>query len=205
MGMSDSTAFHEALRVHTSWISLLGPHVGGLLAQGVAPTSSADGPTHDSFVSVLCEEVMTGELAPLGNSTPYWGDARVVLGGAVVAPWFGGNLAVLASLCGTTEGVGPTVPFVAVLEDVNEAPYRVDRMLVQLLRSGWFRNAVGVVCGEWFGCGDSAEIEAILRERLRVIDGPLIVDAPFGHGDRHLTLPLGVPITLRALPEETRS
>ena len=62
-----------------------------------------------------------------------------------------------------------------------------------------------MVCGEWFGCGDSAEIEAILRERLRVIDGPLIVDAPFGHGDRHLTLPLGVPITLRALPEETRS
>lgn len=198
VGMSDITVLHEALRVHTSWVSLLGPHVSGLLAKGTAPGSVVDGPTHDSFVSVLCGEVAGSELAPVGSSTPYWGSSRVLQGGSVVAPWFGGNLAVLASLCGSAEGVAPTVPFVAVLEDVNEAPYRIDRMLTQLLRAGWFAHAVGVVCGEWIGCGEAAHVEAVLRERLSFINGPFVLDAPFGHGDRHITIALGVPISLDA-------
>jgi muramoyltetrapeptide carboxypeptidase len=198
VGMSDITALHEALRVHTSWASLLGPHVAGLLAKGVVPGSSADGPTHDSFVSVLCGEVAGAGLLPAGRSTAYWDSARVVRNGSTVAPWFGGNLAVLASLSGSAEGIAPTGPFVAVLEDVNEAPYRVDRMLTQLLRAGWFANAVGVVCGEWIGCGNEGEVEAVLRERLGFLDGPFVVGAPFGHGDRHLTVPLGVPISFDA-------
>jgi muramoyltetrapeptide carboxypeptidase len=198
IGMSDITALHEAVRVHTAWGSLLGPHVTGLLARGVEPGSSVDGPTHDSFVSVLCGEALGAELSPSGNTTPYWGSARVARSGSVVAPWFGGNLAVLASLSGSAEGVAPDRPFVAVLEDVNEAPYRIDRMLTQLLRAGWFANAVGVVCGSWVGCGDPGEVEAVVLERLGSISGPIIFDAPFGHGDRHLTLPLGVPISLDA-------
>ena len=194
VGMSDSTALHQALRVHTSWASLLGPHVAGLLANGVVPGSLADGPTHDSFVSVLCGGAAGAELMAAGRSSAYWDSARVIRNGTVVAPWFGGNLAVLASLCGSAEGVAPAVPFVAVLEDVNEAPYRVDRMLTQLLRAGWFAYAVGVVCGEWVGCGEGTSLDDVLLERLGFIEGPFILGAPFGHGDRHLTLPLGVPI-----------
>jgi muramoyltetrapeptide carboxypeptidase len=198
VGMSDVTALHEALRVHTSWASLLGPHVAGLLARGVVPGSSADGPTHDAFVSVLCGEVAGAELMAAGRSSAYWDSARVIRKGTVMAPWFGGNLAVLASLCGSAEGVAPGVPFVAVLEDVNEAPYRVDRMLTQLLRAGWFAHAVGVVCGEWVGCGEGWALEDVLLERLGFVAGPFVLGAPFGHGDRHLTLPLGVPISLNA-------
>ena len=198
VGMSDLTALHEALRVQTSWPSLLGPHVAGLLSKGATPGSVADGPTHDSFVSVLCGDDVGAQLLQTSNATPFWGSARVVRSGAVVAPWFGGNLAVLASLAGSAEGSGPAVPFVAVLEDVHEAPYRIDRMLVQLIRSGWFANAVGVVCGEWVGCGDHGEVDAVIVERLGFVGGPLILDAPFGHGDRHLTLPLGVPVSLQA-------
>jgi muramoyltetrapeptide carboxypeptidase len=226
VGTSDITALHEALRVHTSWASLMGPHVAGLLAkgprsglpvgegpltgleaqrswgpsaqEGVVPELLADGPTHDAFVSVLCGERAGTELMAAGRSTAYWDSARVIRNGSVTAPWFGGNLAVLASLCGSAEGVGPTVPFVAVLEDVNEAPYRVDRMLTQLLRAGWFANAVGVVCGEWIGCGEGTALEDVLLERLGFIAGPFVLGAPFGHGDRHLTLPLGVPISLNA-------
>ncbi len=205
VGMSDITALHEALRVHTSWASLLGPHVSGLLALGVAPGSLVDGPTHDSFVSVLCGEIAGAEMAPSGYSTPYWSSARVVRSGSIVAPWFGGNLAVLASLCGSVDGAAPGRPFVAVLEDVNESPYRIDRMLTQLLRAGWFAHAVGVVCGEWIGCGEPAEVEEVLRERLNSIQGPFILDAPFGHGIRHLTIPLGVPVSLNARSASARA
>jgi muramoyltetrapeptide carboxypeptidase len=203
VGMSDITALHEALRVHTTRGSLLGPHVTGLLAKGVEPGSSVDGPTHDSFVSVLCGEVLGAKLAPSSNTTPYWGSARVARSGSVVAPWFGGNLAVLASLSGSAEGLAPDRPFVAVLEDVNEAPYRIDRMLTQLLRAGWFANAVGVVCGSWVGCGAPGEVEAVVLERLASIGGPIVFDAPFGHGDRHVTLPLGVPVSLDARGDDS--
>jgi muramoyltetrapeptide carboxypeptidase LdcA involved in peptidoglycan recycling len=57
---------------------------------------------------------------------------------------------------------------------------------------------VGVICGEWIGCGEGTVLEDVLLERLGFIAGPFVLGAPFGHGDRHLTLPLGVPISLSA-------
>ena len=41
----------------------------------------------------------------------------------------------------------------AELRDVDEAPYRVDRMLTQLLQAGWFEGVAGIVLGTWTGCG----------------------------------------------------
>ena len=98
----------------------------------------------------------------------------------------------LAAMCGTATGVPPTEPFIALLEDVTELPYRVDRMLVQLHQSGWFANAVGVISGTWDRCGN---VEPVLREQLNRVPGPIVLNAAFGHGDRNLTVPLGVPVT----------
>ena len=199
IGFSDITVLHAALRIRLGWATILGVHVAGGLA-----SSTPDDPSPESLRSLLFD----GTLAPL-----LAGEPRVIRGGRVDSVTLvGGNLALLAAMAGSPEGAPPGHRFVAVLEDVNEAPYRVDRMLTQLRRAGWFANAVGVVCGSWLGCqgidrevGPSAEmapaaprseLEEVLIDRLADVDGPLVFDAPFGHSGKHLAIPLGIPVDL---------
>jgi muramoyltetrapeptide carboxypeptidase len=189
VGLSDVTCLHEALRVHTTWPTLMGPHVCGALSQ-----PEADEATLDSLRVALFEGHASQPTHWLTNDSI---TIETVRAGYAFAPIHGGNLAMLAAMAGSVEGRPPAGPFIAALEDVNEAPYRVDRMLTQLIRSGWFRNACGVISGEWINCG---EVLDVISERLTFVPGPFIHAAPFGHGDRHLTIALGVPTEL-AVPE----
>jgi muramoyltetrapeptide carboxypeptidase len=102
-------------------------------------------------------------------------------------PLYGGNLCVLASLCGTDEALLPG-PKVLFLEDINEAPYRVDRLLTQLGQSGAFEGLLGVALGRFTGCGDLGPVWAEWVERWRV---PVVADLPFGHCEDNFPLPLG--------------
>jgi muramoyltetrapeptide carboxypeptidase len=180
VGLSDATCLHVALRVHAHWPSIMGPHVAGGLG-----AERPDSLSIDALRAMLFAQTFAG--------TDLLANAAIARPGSVMAPMHGGNLATLASMVGGSEGVRPHVPFIAVLEDINEAPYRVDRMLTQLLRSGWFTNAVGVVCGSWKGCGN---VDPVLLERLDNVPGPLVLHAAFGHDDRHLAVPLGIPVRL---------
>jgi muramoyltetrapeptide carboxypeptidase len=182
VGLSDATCLHAALRVHAGWPSLMGPHVAG----GVG-AERPDVMSNNSLRNALFERRF--------DAVGLMADAVVERVGVAGAPVHGGNLAMLSAMVGSVEGAAPNAPFIAALEDINEAPYRVDRMLTQLLRAGWFANCVGVVCGSWKGCG---EVMPVLRERLSTIPGPLVFDAAFGHDERHLAVPLGVPIRLDA-------
>ena len=110
----------------------------------------------------------------------------------------GGNLAVLASLCGT-----PLQPSfngcVVLLEDLNEPPYRVDRLCTQLLQSGAFEGAKGIVVGDLFGIGETSEgRNEVLAERFEPLGIPLVFGAPFGHAGRNQPVALGVPHALDA-------
>ncbi|ONI86856.1 LD-carboxypeptidase [Saccharothrix sp. ALI-22-I] len=82
---------------------------------------------------------------------------------------------------------------IVLLEDVNEEPYRLDRMLTGLLRSGWFDRVAGLVLGSWVGCGDAS---AVLADRLGGLGVPIVADAGFGHCEGQLTVPLGVPVEI---------
>lgn len=95
----------------------------------------------------------------------------------------GGNLSLLDA--------PPPPGAVVLLEDVNEEPYRLDRMLTDLLRSGWFDQVAGLVLGSWTGCGDPS---AVLADRLGGLGVPIVADARFGHCEGQLTVPLGVPV-----------
>lgn len=113
-------------------------------------------------------------------------------GGRVEAPLRGGNLAVLASLCGT-----PLQPRLAgcivLLEDLNEPPYRLDRVCTQLLQSGVFEGAKGFVVGDLFGLGEPSEgRNEVLAERLGPLGVPLVFGAPFGHAGRNQPVAFGV-------------
>ena len=102
----------------------------------------------------------------------------------------GGNLTNLCHLVGT-----PYEPdwrqTILFLEDVGEAPYRVDRMLTHLATAGKFTEIAGLLLGEFTECGDT---EAIWRRALELTGGniPVWGNFPVGHGKRNLTLPVGL-------------
>ncbi|MFC5749711.1 S66 peptidase family protein [Actinomadura rugatobispora] len=120
----------------------------------------------------------------------------------------GGTLSLLTALLGTPDHPPPAAGRIVFLEDVSEAPYRIDRMLTQLLRSGWLDGAAGIALGTWTGCGDPAEVEAVLAGRLAPLGVPILAGLPAGHGPCQLTLELGAPhrldtgaLTLAAAPQ----
>ncbi|EKF7293167.1 muramoyltetrapeptide carboxypeptidase [Salmonella enterica] len=121
---------------------------------------------------------------------------------------WGGNLAMLISLIGT-----PWMPTIdkgiLVLEDVNEHPFRVERMLLQLEYAGILNRQSAIVLGSFSGAapneydaGYSLEsVYAFLRSRLSV---PLITGLNFGHEQRTVTLPIGANATLKNTRQGTQ-
>ena len=107
----------------------------------------------------------------------------------------GGTLALLAQCVGTPEH-RPATGGIAVLEDVAEPAYRIDGMLTQLLRAGWFDGVAGVVLGTWERCGP--DVVDVVVERLRPLGVPMASGLAFGHGRPQLTVPLGVDAVLDA-------
>jgi len=106
-------------------------------------------------------------------------------GGRAEGVLAGGNLATLASMCGT-----PLQPqfrdCIVLLEDLNEPPYRLDRLLTQLLLAGAFVGAKAFVIGDLTAPGeDPAGRTEAVAERLLPLSVPLVFEAPFGHGGRN--------------------
>ena len=112
----------------------------------------------------------------------------------------GGNLCVLASLAGLSPWVGERAPHDGetwcLFEEVGEAPYRIDRLLVQLRDAGYFSGISGVLLGQFINCGDAAELREIVVEVLRDEVSVIAGGYPFGHGDDSHAIPLGWPVDL---------
>lgn len=128
--------------------------------------------------------VLQGELASLKGRSLYPGRAEGVL--------WGGNLCVLTCLCGTPEAFQGEGRILA-LEDVNEASYRLDRLLVQLEASGAFRGLAGIALGTFVDCGDLNALWSHWAQRWQV---PVLIDLPFGHGPDNHPLALGRRVVL---------
>ena len=121
---------------------------------------------------------------------------------------WGGNLAMLISLIGT-----PWMPKIEngilVLEDINEHPFRVERMLLQLYHAGILPRQKAIILGSFSGstpndydAGYNLEsVYAFLRSRLSI---PLITGLDFGHEQRTVTLPLGAHAILNNTREGTQ-
>jgi muramoyltetrapeptide carboxypeptidase len=159
-----------------------------------APVLTHLGDTADDASRAHLRALLQGELRTL--------PVRASSGapnGTLEAPLLGGNLSVLASLCGTPWQLDARGA-VVVLEDIGEAPYRIDRLLRQMLDSGALDEAAAVVLGEFTGTSIPADanwdVEAIASEVLEEYGIPLYVDAPVGHGARNHAFPLGVRCTL---------
>lgn len=128
-------------------------------------------------------------------------DARPVklVGGTARGRLLGGNLTLIGSTLGTPYALQPRGA-ILLIEDVNEAPYRVDRMLSQLRLAGVLDAVAGVVAGSFCPKDhpDAAELDRVLREALGALKVPVLLKFPVGHNPQNATLPHGGLVELDA-------
>ena len=121
-------------------------------------------------------------------------------GGAAEGPLIGGNLTIVSTLMGT-----PFEPDfrdrIIFLEDVNEAPYRIDRMLTQLWLAGKLQHAAGIAFGKFTKTedeGNTFSIEEIIQRRCGSLGIPVIGGLMIGHVADKPTVPMGIRARLDA-------
>ncbi len=188
LGYSDVTALHGAIARQAGIISYHGPTARAELSD---------------FSRVSLARALSDGGDPCGVAA----DARVIRPGRATGRLEGGNLAVLSALVGT-----PYFPSldgaILVLEDVNEAIYRIDRMFAQLHLSGALRGTRAIVFGQCTNCPEESDdgarrLDDVLFEvadRSRI---PCLAGVPVGHVPEQWTVPLGavaeVDVSTRAL------
>lgn len=181
VGFSDVTALHQAFGARLGLSTVHGPVVTSLGA------GSDEARRH--LRTLLFEPERLEGLTPEPVPVLVPGRASGVLAG--------GTVTLLAASAGTPDVV-PARGAVVVLEDVGEQPYRLDRSLTQLLRTGWFEGVRGVALGAFTGCGSDRAVRDVLLDRLGPLGVPVLCGLPVGHVPDNRALPLGVPATLDA-------
>ncbi len=177
IGYSDITALHAAVGVRAGLVSYHGPTARATLTD---------------FSRSSLERALSTDIDPCGSAV----GAATLRAGVARGTLVGGNLALVASLCGT-----PYAPVldgaILVLEDVNEAVYRIDRMLVQLRLSGMLARCAALLLGaftnapEEEGTGGSRALADVFHETAERLRVPVLAGIPIGHIDNQWTLPLG--------------
>lgn len=192
LGYSDITALHVAVHQQTGLVTL---HAQAAVAEFTPYTL-------EHFKPVLFEPQPTYSVSVFAETERVSPDYQpfTIAPGRATGRLIGGNLCLLAALCGT-----PFEPRfknkIAFLEDVGEQPYRIDRMLTQLLQATDLAEAAGVALGIFNDCQPkpdtfSLSLEETLRDRLGNLGIPVLAGLPFGHIPNQCVLPLGVEAAL---------
>ncbi len=182
VGFSDNTAFHlAALRYGV--VTFHGPH----------PASAGLGAFGETCLRRLLEDPAPAGLLPFPGDG---GRAETIAGGVAEGLLTGGNLSLVAALCGTP-WQAKAKGAILFLEEVGEAGYRVDRLLTQLRMSGVLDGVAGIALGAFTEVGDEGKpglptMAEVLADRLGDLGVPVALGFPFGHVDESWTLPMGV-------------
>lgn len=189
IGYSDNTSLLSWLTCACGITALHGPMLERRLANGAA------GYDERSFLA-LTRNGRGVELAPEG--------LEIIRPGQVRGPLFGGTIAQLTASLGTPFAFAPPDGCVLFLEDVNERPYKIDRMLTQLRLSGVLGRARALVFGEMRGCdepGGMVTAREVIARLTTDFPGPVLFGFPSGHTTGPCwTLPLGVDVRVMASP-----
>lgn len=178
IAFSDGTALLNAFYAQTGLIGYHGPTLSRV--------AKAQPSELDQMVNAL-----QGKGAKLN-----WNDAVTVQGGKASGPLIGGNLSMMAALCGT-----PYMPdasgAILFIEDIGDQLSRYDRMLAQLRLAGVLSKISGLVIGQMIVDGDSSvtpfgfSVEDIIQDHIKGLNIPVLMNAPFGHSGPLCTLPVG--------------
>ena len=185
VGYSDLTGLQSAIFTKTGLITLSGPMGGVEMWDAIDPF------TEENFWRMVESPEAPG---PLVN--PEEEPVHTVKGGTAEGLLLGGNLSLLVSLFGTPylSSLGGAI---VTLEDVDEAPHRIDRMFTQMRHAGVWEEAAAVVFGAFTDCVPTEPekphftVEDLQKEFAHHVNGPVLANLQYGHISRKLTMPLG--------------
>ena len=195
LGYSDITALHCALQAQTGLVSFHGPNGSG----------SWNSFNADQFRRVFFQREQMhyrNEPDPGDELVPRRDRTLTITPGRAPGELLGGNLAVLSALSGT-----PYLPDfsgrILFLEDVAEAPYRIDRMLTTLKLSGALSRIAGFIFGQCTDCSPgethgSLSLDQILDEHIKPLGVPAYRGAMIGHIPRQFIVPVGGRVEMDA-------
>jgi muramoyltetrapeptide carboxypeptidase len=191
VGFSDITALHLALNKHAGLVTLHGP-------MGISGVLKDEPFSIESWMKALTSSQPLGQLANPVDAPP----RKTLVGGKARGTIIGGNLAIIAATMGTPYEI-ETKGRILFLEDVNEEPYRVDRMLTQLRLAGKLEACAGIVLGDWSDCHPeevdrSLQLSEVFEELLLPLGKPVLTGLQAGHCRPAMTMPFGVEALLDA-------
>lgn len=195
VGYSDVTALIHAIYQKTGLVGFHGP-------VGATPQSNYN---QDLLDRILIEGehpcTIHGSAEQLINADDAY-QPYVIRGGSAEGFLSGGNLCLLAAMAGTDFGVNFRDKIV-FLEEVGEKPYRIDRMVTQLMQSADLHLAKAIVLGVFEDCQPKNDLYSLgLKETLEFLFKPLgipvIYGFSFGHVQQICTLPVGIKARLDA-------
>lgn len=182
-GSSDVTALHDAFAAHLDVVTLFSPMIGSV--------ALVDDPVGREHLRRTLFEPESVRVLTMPGAEP-------LVSGRANGVTTGGNASLVVSALGAADAPPPPDGAIVLLEDVTEEPYRLDRIITQLLRAGWFDRAAGIALGSWTSCGELSQVRALMLDRLGGLGIPVVWELGFGHRDGQLTMPLGVAAELDA-------
>ncbi|MBO4163197.1 LD-carboxypeptidase [Micromonospora sp. MMS20-R2-23] len=184
-GFSDITALQFALWRGARLTGVHGP--GAAWVDERTPLRSAE----SLHAALMTTAPVTVAAVPTEETYP------VRVPGRAVGRLLGGNLCLITATLGTPD-MPDLTGAVLLVEEVQEPPYKVDRMLTHLRRAGVLDGLAGVAVGQFTDCADGWDttVVDVLTDRLGDLGVPVLGGLPIGHGPGQLTVPVGTPATL---------
>ena len=191
VGYSDITALHIAINQKSKLITYHGPMVSTELIKGLDEYSD------DYYKRFLFSREEINEIF-----NPVGCNLEVINDGIATGQLVGGNLSLVCSSLGTKYEIN-TKNKILFLEEVEETPYKIDRMLLQLKQSGKLKDASGIILGTFTNCIASANkkslsLQEVFNEIILPLKKPTISNLVCGHCLPTLTLPLGSKVIMDA-------
>lgn len=140
---------------------------------------------HSPMLCAFCKQPNAADVGNAVRGTPCPIPLSTPSGTEFQGSLWGGNLAVLASLCGTPWFAKPGPGQAAFLEDVGEAPYRVDRYLTQLHDSGFFQHTRRVYLGTYTEHEPAWQVLELARKRCGELGLEVLGELFAGHSEPH--------------------
>ena len=199
VGYSDITSLHLAIHKMTGLVTFHGPMLLANFPQL----------TIDNFKRTLFSSEPIGIIKNPESRTPVRSafPVRTIKSGIANGGLIGGNLTLVCSLMGTNYEID-TKGKILFIEDVDEEPYRIDRMLTHLKTAGKLQESAGIVFGNCSDCSSASKLKPSLSwdyTLAEVIDNafgdlkqPSFYGLTFGHSSNQFTIPYGIEAELNA-------